>query len=166
MLEYLKNSVWLRIWAFSLICVIISSAFAGLTGLQVVYIIAFAFFIFNIFSLAITVYFTLKRSVNMGAMISAMIFFLLLSGALYVSNIILESEYVDMAWRYSLAISGVIILIQVFLLFFGKGKNNNSAGDAINNSYNYPSADISTQQEQNTQSNVINDSHTGGENNG
>ena len=129
MLEYLKNNIWLKIFAFSTICTIILYVFAALTNLAEVSFIAYIATIFSIFSLAITVYLCLKRTFNFSRLISIFVFFIMLSGILFLSNILFESEYIDMAWRYSLAIGGIIILIQIFLLFFGKGTSKTPAND-------------------------------------
>lgn len=133
MLEYLKNNIWLKIFAFSTICTIILYVLSALTNLSEVSFIAFIATIFSIFSLIITVYLCLKRIFNFGKLVSIFVFSIMSSGILFWGNTFFKNKYIDLAWRYLLVIGGIIILIRIFLLFFGKGKSKIPANDVPQN---------------------------------
>lgn len=118
MLEFLQKSKSLKISVFFLICAIISYLMSSITELDLPAILLTIFMICSIFALAFTVYLVLRRVLDLNGLISTFAFFVIFSGALFIMNMLFNDEYLDMAWRYSLVIGGVVMLIKVFKLFF------------------------------------------------
>lgn len=183
MLEYLKNSIWSRIFAFSLICSIISVVIATLTEIGEVYIATSFFLLLGILALIVTVYLCLKRILKFGALISICIFFVIVAGVIYCCNIYIEDYYLDMCWRYSLVVGGISMLIQIFLLFFGKKTSDTTVENTTmynnveqnnipqnnvqqNNAVVNQPMNMNNQQSQNVQVNEGQNSSMGGNNNG
>ena len=54
----------------------------------------------------------------MNGLISMFAFFATFSGAVYVTNMLFADEYLDLTWRYSLVVGGIVLLVKVFKLFF------------------------------------------------
>lgn len=124
MVEYLKNSVWLKIAAFSVIASVISIILSAITQTSVAAMLSAFFIVCSVISIGITVYLLLKQVYNFNRLISSFVFFVILSVMLKLCNVILGNDYLDIAWRYSLVIGGIAILIQIFLIIFGKEKIN------------------------------------------
>lgn len=118
MIEFLQKSKSLKTSVFFLICALISYMMSSITALELPTMLLTIFMICSIFSLALTVYLISKQVLNLNGLISTFSFFVIFSGALFVTNMLFMDEYLDLAWRYSLVFGGIVMLVKVFKLFF------------------------------------------------
>mgnify|MGYP004469444849 CR=1 FL=1 len=118
MIEFLQRSKSLKISVFFLICALISYMMSSITALELPAFLLTVFMVCSIFALAFTVYFVFRKVFALNGLISMFAFFATFSGAVYVTNMLFADEYLDLTWRYSLVVGGIVLLVKVFKLFF------------------------------------------------
>lgn len=122
-----KNDLWLG-WlgfaGFTCLCMIISFIVYKITSISLAFATYIILAVCSIVLISIAIYMKLKAVFNFARLVSIIVFFMLLTADLFITNKIISSDILDMAWRYSLIIGVFVIFIQMFLIFFGKNKNS------------------------------------------
>ena len=120
MIEYLKKSIWIKMSVFLVIASVILSILSSLTKIGITTTLSTFFIVGSSISISVTVYLLLNKLHNFNRLFSVIIFFIILSLLLKLCNVILGNNYLDAAWRYSLVIGGIAVILNIFFVIFGK----------------------------------------------